>query len=52
MKKALIEALRQTLEGQAFADWYSTTFDNYIKEGSIVDTDKIEKDIARLFQLN
>ena len=51
MKKALIEAIRQTLEGQAFADWYSTTFDDYIKNG-IVDTDKIEKDIARLFQLN
>ena len=52
MKKALIQVIRLVLEGQTFADWYGTTFDDYIKNGNIVDTDKIEKDIARLFQLN
>lgn len=52
MKKALIQVIRLVLEGQVFADWHNTTFDEYVKNGSIVDSDKIEKDIARLFQLN
>lgn len=50
MKKALIQAIRLTLESQRFADWYNGAFTDYV-QGEDLDVTEIDKDIAKLFGL-
>ena len=53
MKKALIELVLDTLEGQSFFEWYEGDFKDYVQgESGHKTKEQIKEDIAHLFHLN